>query len=292
MVLMCGTCLCIVLLLGICLPQLRQLRGALVMAATMSFFLLMSIGGFWELSHLVSAPTTRGVLPIPKTILALDLVLSVVVNLAFLLILIELLQQRIERLSVTDPLTAVLNRRGFLQAANLQLLHTDRRRGAHRAASVLLLDLDHFKRINDSLGHPMGDAVLRGAAERVAASVRQTDVLARWGGEEFVALLPGTRLAQAREVAERIRQAVASAPLADGAPIVTVSIGAASLEDVLAVDQLPALIADADRRLYLAKRWRNCVVDQDDGAGRLQASPAEPPASTGKPVRLADAVQT
>lgn len=264
MMVLMATGLCMAMILRICWPQVRQLRGALVMAALMGFMLLMNIVGFVDLAALPLDRRTAERPEFPTSILVLDLVMCVVMSLAFLLILIELLHQRVERLSVTDPLTGVLNRRGFLQAANLQLLHVDRMRYPHRAASVLLLDLDHFKRINDSLGHAMGDAVLRGAAQRVVASLRQTDLLARWGGEEFVALLPGTRLPQAREVAERVRLALAQSPLADGAPIVTVSIGAAALEDALAVEELPALIAEADRRLYLAKRHRNCVIHQDE----------------------------
>lgn len=275
---MVATSLCIVMLLVICWPQRRQLRGALVMSGAMAFLLLMNLGGLWEFARAPAVHPQGTVAPIPAAILALDLVLSVVVNLAFLLILIELLQQRVERLSVTDPLTGVLNRRGFLQAANLQLLQANRRGSGHRAASVLLLDLDHFKRINDSLGHPMGDAVLRGAAARAAGAVRQTDVVARWGGEEFVVMLPGSRLPQAHEVAERLRLAIAQAPLADGAPIVTVSIGVAALDEVLAIDQLPALIAEADRRLYAAKRLRNCVVVHDGDIGQVAAASADAPA--------------
>jgi hypothetical protein len=147
-----GTTMCMLLMLGICWPQRRRLRGALVMGGTLCFFLLMTASGLWELSQWPARLPAGAEPRIPVAILALDLVLSVVVNLAFLLILIELLHQRVERLSVTDPLTGALNRRGFLQAANLQLLHTHRLAGRHRPASVLLLDLDHFKRINDSLG--------------------------------------------------------------------------------------------------------------------------------------------
>jgi diguanylate cyclase (GGDEF)-like protein len=271
--LLCCTSVCSGLKLAICWPQRDRLRGALVMSGAMGVLLLMQCGSIWELTHATS-PTAAA--PLPGALLALELVLSVVVNLAFLLILIELLHQRVERLSVTDPLTGAFNRRGFLQAANLQLLHAARLGGGHRPASVLLLDLDHFKRVNDDFGHPMGDAVLRGTVERVSASLRQTDMMCRWGGEEFAVLLPGSPLMQAGEVAERVRLTLAAAPLAEGAPIVTVSIGAAALDELLAVDQLCALIGEADRHLYLAKRRRNCVVLSDAGAAADGVNPPPP----------------
>lgn len=270
---MIGTSLCIARMLAICWPRRQDLRGALAMSAAMLFFLAMNACGLWVqlplvlFGHRNDMSSMPMPMPMPVTVLALDLVLSVVVNLAFLMILIELLYQRVERLSVTDALTGVLNRRGFLQAANLQLLHA-RHLGRMRCpASVLLLDLDHFKRVNDDFGHAMGDAVLQGAARCAATAVGQTDVIARWGGEEFVVLLPGVHLPQARETAERIRLEIARAPLADKAPVVTVSIGVAALDELLAIDQLPSLIAEADRRLYTAKRQRNCVVTHDDSPG-------------------------
>lgn len=261
---MIGTSLCIARMLVICWPRRRDLRGALAMSAAMLFFLAMNAGGLWVQLPLVLFGHGNDVSSMPVTVLALDLVLSVVVNLAFLMILIELLYQRVERLSVTDALTGVLNRRGFLQAANLQLLHAGHLGRMRCPASVLLLDLDHFKRVNDDFGHATGDAVLQGAARCAATAVGQTDVIARWGGEEFVVLLPGAHLSRARETAERIRLEIARAPLADKAPVVTVSIGVAALDELLAIDQLPSLIAEADRRLYMAKRQRNCVVTHDD----------------------------
>lgn len=154
-------------------------------------------------------------------------------------------------LAQRDPLTGLANRRTFEEALRREVARA-RRSGAPLA--VAALDVDHFKRVNDAHGHPAGDAVLAAVAARAAAALRAGDLLARVGGEEFAALLPGAGLAAAAEVAERVRAAIAGAPLeADGRSLsVTASLGCAALEP--SDPDGAALLARADARLYQAKR--------------------------------------
>ncbi|MBP7334568.1 ligand-binding sensor domain-containing diguanylate cyclase [Niveispirillum sp.] len=157
---------------------------------------------------------------------------------------------RLDMLASTDPLTGLLNRRRFLELAAAE----QTRAGRHnRPLSVLLIDLDHFKRVNDAHGHRMGDAVLRTAAAVLSGAVRTSDLAARFGGEELVLLLPETDLAGAAGMAERLRQAFASAPtLLDGVEVrVTASLGVAAWRGP--AESLDGLLHRADQALYAAK---------------------------------------
>jgi two-component system cell cycle response regulator len=131
--------------------------------------------------------------------------------------------------------------------------------------AVLMLDIDYFKRVNDTYGHAAGDAVLREVAGRVARHVRGFDLVARYGGEEFVVVMPETDLAVASMVAERLRSIVAAkpAPLGDGTEhAVTISIGIAAARGVS--DSATALLERADKALHEAKgRGRNCVAGSE-----------------------------
>ncbi|MFW6215121.1 MAG: diguanylate cyclase DgcA [Alkalispirochaetaceae bacterium] len=131
--------------------------------------------------------------------------------------------------------------------------------------SVMMLDLDHFKRVNDTYGHLFGDDVLRGVADVVLANVRQTDLAARYGGEEFIVLLPGTSSGQAIEIAERTRRGVESAAFSyrEEKIVVTVSIGVAQLD--LTRDLTSHMLLDrVDQALYCSKRdGRNRVTLAD-----------------------------
>jgi len=173
----------------------------------------------------------------------------------------KILRQLYEN-SVHDPLTGAYNRLFFLERLGAELSYAAR----HKApASLLMFDVDRFKAVNDTYGHPAGDAVLRQIAATARELVRVEDVLARYGGEEFVVLLRGIGLSGAGRAAERIRASIEKAPtLVDGQTIsTTVSIGAASLACIGKPDS-DALISVADRRLYLAKNGgRNRVVTQD-----------------------------
>lgn len=170
----------------------------------------------------------------------------------------QLLRQLYES-SKRDPLTGVYNRQHFEERLNAEVSYASR----HKALlALLLLDLDHFKQVNDTHGHPTGDAVLKYLAALVAQRLRTEDVFARVGGEEFTIILRGSGLKGAVRVAERIRVAVATNPVHhEGKHIpVSVSIGCASLS-CCTTPSAQALIELADRRLYSAKNGgRNRVV--------------------------------
>ena len=158
-------------------------------------------------------------------------------------------QQNLElaALSSTDGLTRLPNHTAWLEAVEREFGRARRENGS---MAVLMLDLDHFKRINDGHGHPAGDEVLRGVAEVLRESLRQHDMPGRYGGEEFGVLLPGSDVASAEAIAERIRRKIEWASFA-GEVKVTASIGCAAID---AGDLSPAsLIARADRALYAAK---------------------------------------
>lgn len=167
----------------------------------------------------------------------------------------------LERLSVTDALTGLPNRRGFAEAAKAALRES-RRRG--EAASVVMFDLDRFKAINDGHGHAAGDAVLREAAAAVRRELRAGDVAGRLGGEEFAVLCPATTAAEAMAVAERMREAVRDGVRhpAGGGALVTTSAGVAEVRDGQA--SVEAALSAADRALYAAKAaGRDRVVIAD-----------------------------
>jgi diguanylate cyclase (GGDEF)-like protein len=167
------------------------------------------------------------------------------------------LLQELEALSRTDPLTGLANRRAFDERLRQEVARA--RRFGHPLA-LLALDLDHFKRVNDDYGHPAGDAVLRQFASIAGGCLREVDLLARPGGEEFSAILPMTGLVGAAQLAARVVAAVATARfVVDSAVLaVTVSAGvAAGSSDLLSPERL---VAEADAALYAAKHaGRNCV---------------------------------
>jgi diguanylate cyclase (GGDEF)-like protein len=168
-------------------------------------------------------------------------------------------QRDLERLTRLDGLTGLYNRRTFVELTELELVRAQRQGSA---TAILLLDLDHFKRVNDTWGHPAGDAVLKNVASVVSKSVRSTDLVGRLGGEEFIILLPGTSVLAARKLAEKVRARLEANPtLFEQTTIrTTASIGLAgtTAAEKRAFDQL---YNDADKALYAAKqRGRNQVV--------------------------------
>lgn len=166
---------------------------------------------------------------------------------------------RVQELATTDPLTGVANRRHFFDLARLEVERSIR---YGRPLSLLMFDADHFKQVNDRYGHGVGDEVLRAIASRCRASLREVDVIGRYGGEEFLVLLPETTGAQALQVAERLREAVASEPVQTSAgPVeVQISLGVASLP-VGQTATVEALLDQVDQALYGAKAaGRNTVT--------------------------------
>jgi diguanylate cyclase (GGDEF)-like protein len=182
------------------------------------------------------------------------------------------LADRLERLARTDALTGVHNRRHLLAIAERE---TARARRYARPLSVMLIDVDHFKQVNDSQGHAAGDEVLVHLTETMSAALRSTDALGRLGGEEFAIVLPETDEAAAIAAGERIRARVAEmvVPTRVGAVRTTVSVGVAALDG--SDPDFSALLARADEALYLAKaRGRNLVVAAALGQARVDSGPA------------------
>lgn len=165
---------------------------------------------------------------------------------------------RLERLAVTDGLTGVFNHRRFQEALAAELLRSAR---TTRPCSVLMADVDLFKRVNDAMGHPAGDELLRRLAQALNSALRATDVLARYGGEEFACVLPETSKVEAGQVAERMRVAVEAQLNADHrwTQKITISIGVATYpDDGKTAEQV---LSGADQALYVAKhQGRNRVV--------------------------------
>lgn len=202
---------------------------------------------------------------------------------------LEALNATLERQATTDALTGLKNRMVFQNSLVEMVAVAQRQQGQ---LSVLVIDIDHFKRINDTHGHQQGDRVLQSIAAALAAHTREQDVAARYGGEEFAILLPNTSLTEAVTVAEKLRRACAGlgsiglggaavggatvggataggAEFGGGAHRLTVSIGAATLQ---AGESATSLIGRADEALYASKaRGRNCVTAA--GADMTEAAP-------------------
>ncbi len=178
-------------------------------------------------------------------------------------------QRHLSHLATEDPLTGLLNRRGLEDAIEVSLAQAARN---ELPTAAIMIDIDHFKKVNDSFGHETGDTVLRMVASLLAGQCRGSDVVARIGGEEFLVILPATGLDAARMLAERIRLAVSERPLlVDQQRIpVTVSLGVASARGAVVLDDL---VQDSDRAMYLAKRGgRNRVASLDNEPVRLSTS--------------------
>jgi two-component system cell cycle response regulator len=170
---------------------------------------------------------------------------------------------RLEALATTDPLTELPNHRAIVAALDREI---ERARRYGRSCAVLFFDLDHFKALNDSYGHAAGDAVLREVAVIARGALRGVDLLGRWGGEEFVAILPEVEATGAQAAAERVRAAVAAHTFAAGGGMhLTCSVGVAVFP--ADADDRAGILAVADRAMYAAKRL-----------GRNQARQAAEPA--------------
>jgi diguanylate cyclase (GGDEF)-like protein/PAS domain S-box-containing protein len=158
--------------------------------------------------------------------------------------------ERLYRLATTDELTGLYNRRHFMELLGDALRRAQRYR---HPLSLVMLDIDHFKNVNDAYGHAAGDAVLRDIAAGLRGAIRGTDILGRLGGEEFAVALPDSDLAAARILAERLRETVKESPFPIGAAMVrvTVSIGGTCLRATH--DTVDDLLQRADEALYRAK---------------------------------------
>ncbi|HSI57717.1 MAG TPA: GGDEF domain-containing protein [Ideonella sp.] len=246
---------------------LRHLRRLVLRLGAVKSTLLVAL--VTSSSSLCITLLANALLPQPPGTIGFSLALSVGIPLtvappiAWFIVLVvleaEAARRTAERLAMTDPLTGAYNRRHFFHVGEQALA---RALGEQHALSVLLLDIDHFKSVNDQHGHAFGDQVLNEVAAACQASLRKGDMLARFGGEEFVVLLPATGPAEAARLAERLRGTIAqlAIPAAGSAPIrPTVSIGVATTP--LATTSLDKLLVKADQAMYLAKHGgRNRVV--------------------------------
>lgn len=173
----------------------------------------------------------------------------------------KLMERQLEKLSITDPLTGAKNRRYFSERLEIEL---SRCRRYKQPSALLLFDIDDFKMINDTHGHDVGDAVLVGLVDQTQTLLRESDVFARWGGEEFIAFLPETTHQSAFSVAERLRLKLSDqkVPIKKHSPIsYTISTGVKTIPDTLTNDNIDQLIHAADRGLYMAKQQgKNQVV--------------------------------
>lgn len=169
--------------------------------------------------------------------------------------------EKVKQEIIIDPLTRTYNRRAYDEKIKQEMMGYQR---YGRPTALAIIDIDHFKKVNDSYGHRTGDGVLRVLSEVMKKEIREIDVLARYGGEEFALILPHTPYQHALEVAERIRQKVEDSRFTyKGKPFsVTISIGVGTLKED---DNLGSYVERVDKALYRAKdRGRNRVVGEDD----------------------------
>ncbi len=186
--------------------------------------------------------------------------------------------------SRTDPLTGLMNRRAFDDTLSLQVEQ------GNRPFALMMIDVDHFKELNDEHGHPAGDEALRGISQRLHGLLGGAGMVARYGGEEFAVFVPAVDAAEARQIAERLRRGVAAAPFSceQAALRLTVSLG---VTQVSPHDDASAAFKRSDEALYAAKRsGRNCTFFHDGTRCRriqLDVAPSDcppaPPASSPPP---------
>lgn len=167
--------------------------------------------------------------------------------------------EEVRQLAITDPLTGLYNRRHFFELAEREF---DRARRYHHPLSVIMMDLDYFKQVNDTYGHLVGDQVLQTVAQRLQQELREVDLLGRYGGEEFTILLPETDFVGVHRVAERLCQRVGQTPIdTEREPVsITISLGVVGMDE--SCTSLDVLIDRADQALYTAKQGggnRVCV---------------------------------
>ena len=238
-----------------------------LLALAQYFAIVWYAQSHWDLNSPLFAPFRYGVFDWGSQIARFILLFTAMV----LSTVVVLRAQRLRRLSTSDRLTGLMNRGYFDERMTSEVSRA--RRYGHPLA-VAMIDVDHFKRFNDTMGHAAGDAALQILAETISGSLRQSDLVARYGGEEFVVILPMTSLAQAVEKLEAMRLAVANlvidVPKRDVQARLTISAGVACLpEDGIEDDDLLDI---ADRRLFQAKQAGRNKVIGIPGSGILRPS--------------------
>lgn len=250
------------------LRNTRRLPSAPVSAVG---FILLGHAGFNVLRaclSLADAPLSDLLAPsVVQTLAFLEnLLVFVASGIGFVIMTTERLQADLRRAATYDALTGILNRRAFLDLAEREMARSRRSGVPH---SLLVMDIDYFKQVNDTYGHQAGDAVLIAITAAITGSLRQNDLFGRFGGEEFCILLPETRRDAARVVAERICAMLAELVVTHDGKIIatTVSIGVA--ESTPGAGGFDTIVAEADLALYRAKSsGRNrAIVHQPEPAG-------------------------
>lgn len=191
--------------------------------------------------------------------------LSVSTGLFMILVVASDLSKDLRRLALSDPMTGVMNRRGFFDSAGAAIARADRQ--GHQI-TLVLADLDHFKRINDNYGHAAGDQAIITFADLCRETARRADLIGRLGGEEFAILLPDTGVKGACDYARRLQQRMADTPFWPAAPTLRIAASYGVAEWSRSDTALDHLITRADRALYAAK---------DSGRNRIEVAPPVPP---------------
>jgi diguanylate cyclase (GGDEF)-like protein len=262
------------------LRQPAQLARGATLVTAIAFGLVALLVWSWlfgeALPSLLQVPHTLwGGLPAGLFTAGAMLVAQVTVLAGLMLMLAQRHAGVMEQAALTDALTGIHNRAGFQELARRRL---DRARQSGKGLALMLVDVDHFKRVNDNHGHAVGDEVLRFLVRRSLRALRPEDLIGRWGGEEFAVLMVGVNPVQAREAAERLRRKIArrAMPLDKGLALeITVSIGVAQAlpEPGDAEPSLTELLRLADAALYEAKRnGRNQVRIARTGSVMLPES--------------------
>lgn len=247
--------------------------GSLRIAARLTQWIFTSIAFLhaWRVLWFAVAGTPDTVIaPIPIQVIVgiAQSLLQIALTFGFLLMQNFRLNDELREQADMDVLTGLLNRRGLDLRARRLLARAQKARGE---MAILMIDIDHFKQVNDTHGHACGDQVLRWLSDQLPAQLRPNDLLGRYGGEEFVALLPDADLSTAYKVAERMRSTIAAHPsnLDNLTVRITLSIGIATAKD--ANYDLETCLAHADVGLYRAKQaGRNRIELFGQGAGALQ----------------------
>ena len=251
--------------------QVLRLRRGLLFATPMLLAGLMLAA---RSSRALQSPETVMAEVLQNTVLSLGssltgMVSALAIQMMLVALVVSRMVDRLERLSRLDPLTGLLNRRAIDELLQQEAQRARRLPARGKVAapySVLMVDIDHFKRLNDNFGHAVGDRALQHLAAVMGAQLRDIDYLARWGGEEFLALLPGTSGIDAQALAERLCGRVRNLPMAseDGRLTLTASVGVA--EWLGPNDSITDLLRRADAALYLAKHEGRDRVRRAGGA--------------------------
>lgn len=225
-------------------------------AATLYSVTLLLFVGYFAYRYVDAPAAIRFAATFSLTVIAMNIALSIVDD----------LHRKLAEQSISDPLTGAFNRRHMASSLD-QVIERNNRNGA--PATVLLIDIDHFKRINDQYGHAIGDDVLKAVVSTIANRIRKLDLLFRTGGEEFLVLLPDTTEEQAATIAEELRTYIARAPLVHDIAV-TVSIGISEFRSGQPED---AWLKMADKAMYRAKKTgRNRVARARDEEPQLVAT--------------------